>query len=71
LARWASGRELLATASVGGRLAAPILVRAGDRCHLTKLAVKNHHVVAGGKRLGGGTPTKTIDFLKEKFGMMK
>ena len=28
-------------------------------------------VVAGGKRLGGGTPTKTIDFLKDHFGMKK
>jgi acetyl esterase/lipase len=28
-------------------------------------------VVAGGKRVGGGTPTKPIDFLKEHFGMKK
>jgi Leucine-rich repeat (LRR) protein len=28
-------------------------------------------VVAGGMRLGGGTPTRPIDFLKEHFGMRK
>ena len=28
-------------------------------------------LVAGGKRVGGGTPTKPIDFLKEHFGMKK
>jgi acetyl esterase/lipase len=28
-------------------------------------------VVAAGKRLGGGTPTRTIDFLKEHLGMKK
>jgi acetyl esterase/lipase len=28
-------------------------------------------VVAAGKRLNGGTPTRTIDFLKENFGLMK
>jgi hypothetical protein len=26
-------------------------------------------VVAGGKRLGGGTPTRAIDFLKQRFGL--
>jgi hypothetical protein len=28
-------------------------------------------VIAGGKRLGGGTPTKVIDFLKEHLGVKK
>jgi hypothetical protein len=28
-------------------------------------------LVAGGKRVGGGTPTRVIDFLKEHFGMNK
>jgi hypothetical protein len=28
-------------------------------------------VVAAGKRMGGGTPTRPIDFLKEHFGMKK
>ena len=28
-------------------------------------------VVAGGKRLGGGTPTRPIDFLKTHFGLRK
>jgi hypothetical protein len=28
-------------------------------------------VVAGGSRLGGGTPTKVMDFLKEHLGVKK
>jgi hypothetical protein len=28
-------------------------------------------VVAGNQRLGGGTPTKTIDFLKHHLGAKK
>jgi hypothetical protein len=28
-------------------------------------------VVAAGERVGGGTPTRTIEFLKEQLGMKK